>query len=535
MHNNKRTTYFELPSEVVHVEFSESSDVRDVWRHTVGLGFPTSEEKLRAYKQCFGYVSSDTLDTYSTRIIMSKASSRETVGHHDRPRILSRTPKADNPTYTRKARTYGEGRRLGTKNAQLSSQMTLLGTLALTCSTTAELARAQKVFKGISSEVNSLTSLPRMPVPSLAKFKAVVPATCGQTAASSFLTPTSSSAIIGRGFKKYVDGVTYKPGQVLTLTQISRDDWVATTDVSSIMAAVKDHLSQAEIALDSIVAHPSTKLCGTYVARIAFSSECDRDAAADTLPRLNDSHSPHSVPRVYPHRSKTTVRQVFTDPAAGVIRLLAEMPHFLTLVLPQNYTLQMLLWMDGADAQTAVKMRLIDPAGLVFHDHRSRVELIMEWIGSEHEMAHYVPELTVYLNALGTRTFTNMAGTAELHVVVSWFCADHYALGISADNPGGRNKQRDTLGNTNSDHWALLHDDGTSTFAVMNLKERYWNVMELLFDVEQLWTLETYPMPNKPPLPACMALAQKHAFGIYGRILGLGPVWFRGDYSGISR
>lgn len=131
------------------------------------------------------------------------------------------------------------------------------------------------------------------------------------------------------------------------------------------------------------------------------------------------------------------------------------------------YPLNLVLWVDNCQAQTAVKIRLLDKHRQLYASGMSRVELLMNYIGGEEQLGQYMLPIVIALESLLTKSYHLSDHAPDLQVIPMWVVADHHALWTMQRNPGGSSNNRDSFCTGAPAHaWNKLIYIGNSEFAV---------------------------------------------------------------------
>jgi len=156
---------------------------------------------------------------------------------------------------------------------------------------------------------------------------------------------------------------------------------------------------------------------------------------------------------------------VYTPPSDGVDRLLSEMLNLPMLQIDGGVVdLYLFFWADNWCACTVIKMWLVDPSGLIFADHRSRLELICDFQGGENLLKLYLPIVLQGLLTVSKTVFSSAHVKIKVRPLIAVF--NHHALSTVTCSPTGRSEVSDSLGCNQRSNWSLLADEGTTQFKV---------------------------------------------------------------------
>jgi hypothetical protein len=117
------------------------------------------------------------------------------------------------------------------------------------------------------------------------------------------------------------------------------------------------------------------------------------------------------------------------------------------------------------------------------------VELLLDFIGGEEYLPHYVPEVAHDLLKLHRDVFCTEL--LNIRVLPSFFVADHHAMSIMSAKPAGSSQNRDCLGNTLQINWSKLHNENTTALRVSDLGESYTRRQALMEACKERWEMDS--------------------------------------------
>ena len=245
---------------------------------------------------------------------------------------------------------------------------------------------------------------------------------------------------------------------------------------------------------------------------IAFATEAQRDAGFQESQRIQLIPAPLS----YKRRPVMLVQKAFSSVVTvGIPILLGERTVFVRGL--QADTVHMLLgvWADACDAQTAVKVHLIDPSRRIFPSGRSRVQLMLEYVGGENLLPTWLPEVVDDLRTAAKTKF--WVGPITVSVRRFLCITDHHALGVLCCVPQASANFRDCMGSSLAEHWSLLHDDGESEFRIGDLQKCFGRIQDFFLEVQRLFNEDT--SKRKPTKKQTVAFVMQFTNTTIGRIL----------------
>jgi hypothetical protein len=228
---------------------------------------------------------------------------------------------------------------------------------------------AAKRFKNVWLKLATERGLPAPALLSDEEMKTYVTSIAVRTPLLSLVVPTSTSTPQARGFRVFVGCVLFRPGQVMTITNIDVPaSWRKTNTPTSAVDICKYVSNLLEQNHTTPVSSDAKYHNDVHKVRLGFESETQRDMAMQYIQRIPLDPKPIC----YARRPVTLVRKVFSSVEGGIVSLLAP-ENLARLSTAKSVPMTILFWADNADSITVVKFALIDEQGIVFHTKRSEV------------------------------------------------------------------------------------------------------------------------------------------------------------------
>ncbi len=305
------------------------------------------------------------------------------------------------------------------------------------------------------------------------------------------------------GFAKMIDGVSFKPRDTLTITNIPID----AHDI------IKNHiqrvLSAAQCSFKALMLQPMKDSTDRLVADVGFDSQdvmnkavqtlkhdCQAAGAADLDDRddsISSSDETTREWRIWPGKSNRLVKAEQTNMDSLISDLLHSKEADKTKLINHTsslYHVGLVIWADGCSNQTAIMVRILDEHGTLFRTHSSVEKRLLKYIGGEHELAFYMPMVVDALVALKDKTYQLLPRREQPQVqVVPAVCVcDHKALWKISGVPGSGSDYRDVFAFSCPDLWTEVAYQGVSDFSV----QRHWYV-PFRFAFLRMCSFESHP------------------------------------------
>jgi len=332
----------------------------------------------------------------------------------------------------------------------------------------AQFTRVKQIFDRSFRAVGATAGIyqPRLPSTAEAKKKAVAFHRDPMGDGTVFTFASTSFTVSANGFSRDIGGTKYLPRQILYLTRIDTETQAAT------LAILNPIVGQRSFKMEWVDARFRAGVAG---AVLGFDQAQDRDDVYDAILKLNEQK--RIVWRVFKSRAKTTVKVAYGSLKKSVAKLLMdERSRWVKHNIQGWYVLQVVIWIDNCDADTAVKIRLCDPLTLLLPTFVSPVAPFMTWLGGEEIMHLHDPYITAQINEVESTSF-KMAEGLEVAVIVSKSAGDHHALGPITGVPQGKSIHRDTMSRSLSTAFdTVFAQDLESFFELTWLKNEFFQL-----------------------------------------------------------
>jgi hypothetical protein len=454
------------------IRYPSSLTAQLAWALTVGPKLPLSQ-RLICFEKVFG-----PPDSKSNRLLRRPGVNTKPWGANRCKLLTFETKDVDKQGSKRsvsKRRSFSDGVKIGQRRENERQSSAMQKTIALTSTTRSDVVKSLATYAKVVAAPPRRSNLPRR-LGTLQNVSKILPSLLESSRFGKQAYPAVSDMAVAplRGLKVFVGDTLAWSKQVFTVTNISMAELKLFVQTISpdpvIMFQLLCTLLGTQFDLSLLDAQVHYRRDETLFFRGCLASEGARDKMIEVFRNTVTSDARAQSWRIWDRHPQAFVTKVFSSVADGVTSLLAGSTYFNLMgqLSPSVVFVDLILlvWADNCQKITAVKMRLIDLSGNIFHSHLSSVESVLEIVGEEAHLPPWIPQVIASLQEAINCEYYNKGRYALARISCVFFVADHHCLNLLMCIPGSSSHERDTFGLTRQPYWSLYPFDGLSIFSV---------------------------------------------------------------------